>query len=699
MSETEVLGAVARGMTEKVLEETEHQRRGSAAPAPPIRFALAIPHTPWKPERVESFHRLVNALGCASLAVGPGFYVDERPGARLVVARAFTDRAPPHVWAEQLLHWGLAVDDPGESEEPVTHLVQLQDDVIPAPNFWAAAAALVEAYPNELIGLETAHQTAPALAADPEDTVRIVTTSDGLIGVGWIMPIALVREFLAWRATQLQPGAVEAITEDTLMGVWCLATGRRVFHPIPTIIDHDVSLESTYGNDAHANRRPLVRWDNAAAFGDAWDARELEAPNFWRGGRVRLPHYAPDGVTSLGMRTMYNSDPDGPAKAVRHLGRFYDVTPALARTWVKGFDAKRFRAARADDGQRELRRIAILRSAKRRQRARERVLVCTPTRGGAPPQYTAGMTALVRLFELDLDNGLELLDSWQWHEDVVRVRSRFLRRALETDCTVIHWRDADIATGGTVVLGMLRTGKDFVCAPYPARDEIQWARMAAMVAAGDTRSLEALSHQYKIGPLPDRPPAFDATGCAEVEWMPLGCSILRRAAAEQVLEYYDAIGREELDLAHMRDTEGCGNRELRQRIGDLALELEQWRAGHRGLHYWDKMNDGTDEETVGVFQLLCRPSAVTGQRRLYSEDQSFCLRAADAGVATWMYLGPGSPVGHVGEHVYQGALESFGFTRNLVPPAAPRSRLNDAEAFALDTPEDPAREPEEPATP
>lgn len=669
---------------------------------PAVRFVLAIPHLPGQAERDESFARLCKALDAEELL---GLAIDgeiaaDGAGRGYERAKAFTEKAKAHIWSEKLLRWALELGE----QDVATHLVQLQDDVVPAPNFWKAAAALVEAYPDELLGLETAHPLAPALTKDPDDTIRIVTTADGLIGVGWIIPIARIADFLEWRATKLKPGGIEAITEDTLMGIWCLATGRRVHHPVPTLIDHDVTLASTYGNDEHANRRPTVRWDQADEFLNAWDESDLEAPGFWRGLFKRVRHIEQDG-TDMGMRRAHNMDPRASAQAVRHLGRFYDVTPAMARKWVVDFDEAAYRRAKADDGQRQLRRIAILRSAKREERARERVLVCTPTRGGIAPMFHAGMTALIRLFDVDVDNGLELLDSWQWQEDVVRVRSRFLRAALETDCTVVHFRDSDIAAGGTVVLGMLATGKDFVCAPYPAREGIPWELLERAIAAGDPRGLEALAYQYKIGPLEGQTGTFDETGCSPVEWMPLGCSILRRGAIEKLVEHYRDLQAEEIDVsfAQSRRTAETLGRLSRPALEGLAVslarEIQQWRDGHRGLLYDDNVK-GEELPTVGLFQLINRQSKSTGRMRLYGEDQSFCLRALDAGVQPYMYLGVGSPVSHVGDMIYRGSLESFGITRTPPRPRRPAAATApDPEAYALDAPEDPAREPEEIASP
>ena len=64
-------------------------------------IALAIPHTPWKPERVESLQRLLKQW-----AGMDGTF------------KLFTDKEPNWSWSEKLWHWGF---DTGAS-----HLLQLQ---------------------------------------------------------------------------------------------------------------------------------------------------------------------------------------------------------------------------------------------------------------------------------------------------------------------------------------------------------------------------------------------------------------------------------------------------------------------------------------------------------------------------------------------------------------------------------------------
>lgn len=244
-------------------------------------FALALTNTPWVPARRESFSRLLAALGCA--AVDDALHIhDHRAAATLAGARIFNEREPNHAWSRKMWTWAL-------EQSNATHALFLQDDVWPAPNFWPALRALVMAAPNEIIGLEAAHPAGPALAAYGE---RWYATRAWLIGPGYVFPREALGELLAWRARQPRM-RILATNEDTLINEWCVETGRRVLHPIPTIIDHDTSIASTYENDADAHRRPTVKWTDGKGCGFALE--DLEDVKFWLATgvtRLALPEVA-----------------------------------------------------------------------------------------------------------------------------------------------------------------------------------------------------------------------------------------------------------------------------------------------------------------------------------------------------------------------------------------------------------------------
>jgi hypothetical protein len=531
-----------------------------------VSFALAIPHTPWRPERVETFQRLRDALGVHDDVALPEHVFE---------ARAFTERAPNHVWSEAMWKWG--------TRQGASHFVQLQDDVIPAPDFWSALRAMVEAVPDEVIGLEVAAPAARALFAEGH---HWCTTADGLIGVGYVIPVALLRDFLEWRETRLKSGAVQAVSEDTLIGLWCITTGRRIWHPIPTVIDHDTSIASTYGNDHHPHRRPVVTWDVLDKPAD------LAAVEWWLDTPSQVPH----------------------------LGRFYDSTPALAAQWVEGVDERARARFIRDDGRREMRRIAhAARALAKGRESAVRIIVCTPTLGGIHPAHASTISRLMLAEAVDVDLGFELLGTWRWAGDLVKVRSRFVRAFLETDATHLLFLDSDVSCEPAAVFGMLAADRDFIACPYPKRSGINFEA----VMRDDGRPPEARAYSWKLRLL-EGPEGrhVDERGCTEVAGVPLGCALLSRRCLEQMTAHYRA------DLE----------------FDDVIPP------------------DPTKHPTVALFQLILR------DRNLFGEDYSFCARWRAMGGRVWLYLGHGSPVTHYGEHAFRGIVETFGVTR--VPATA-----------------------------
>lgn len=262
-----------------------------------MTIAVAIPHTPWVEARAASMASLR-----AATSVEADRYTE------------FTERMPNMRWADELWSWGL---ETGED-----HLLQLQDDVVVAPNFWPALRAMLEAVPNHIIALHAPHPAGPRLALEGR---RWYTTADGLIGVAYIIPRDILEEFGRWRVEGLRRGYEQRLTEDTLIDLFAMSTGRRIWHPIPCITQHETEIESTYANDAHPYRRASVTWEDGDVVG--FSAADLERPSFWT-----------------------------PSSVVADLGRFYSGTHHLARRWVKSWTPEMHEKAEEDECPEELRR-------------------------------------------------------------------------------------------------------------------------------------------------------------------------------------------------------------------------------------------------------------------------------------------------------------------------------------------------------
>ena len=565
-----------------------------------VTVCLGIPTTAdWVPERAKSLERLLGELGVEqNESVAPD-------GVPVKILRA---RAPHWVWSEQLWTWGV--------QTGADWVLQLQDDVRVAPNVWPALRAMLEAVPAdcEVICLEVAHQAAKALA---DEGVRWITTADALIGVGYLVRRETLKAFLEWRRTQLHDGALAegGLTEDTMLGIFCMVTGRRVWGPLPTLIDHDTSIASTYGNDEHTNRRPLVRWDtgNWAAGFELDDADSLESPSFW-------------------------------SAKPKHLGRFYEATPGLAARWVKGVTVEDLARWKADDGAPVLTGLRYRMLANAYREPTFKLFVATPyQKAGVQPEHMASVLGLQKLIGVDVQHEMELGLRHE-NQDLVRVRSRMLRIAYEAGFTHILFTDGDSAWSPSVVAAMLRTGKDVVQCPYLRTDGRGYSirptekdRLAGRTATEDIQSDNTI----------------------EIEHTGLGLTLISRECMKRMLEHYAGLDRERVDLEKLNKRLASGDMSKGQALEQLrsmGIELERWRSGAMGLTSLDLV-DGQIVSTVNLFQLLNRDGV------LCSEDASFATRWRAIGGRIWLYIGDGSPIAHYGRNCFQGSIEDLGFTR------------------------------------
>jgi hypothetical protein len=231
-----------------------------------------------------------------------------------------------------------------------------------------------------------------------------------------------------------------------------------------------------------------------------------------------------------------------------------------------------------------------------------KLMLATPSQSGwVHSAYAASIWAIAK------DPGVELVQMWQWNEDLVRVRSRAVRKFLqETDGTDLLFVDADISFEPECVRGMIAAQKDIVGAPYPYK-RIYWDKVAERGQIGDRteEELEAAAYDYPYHLASQSKP--DATGCATVDAAPLGLCLISRACLMMMTEHYAAT---------------------------LAFQ------------------DG-EKKTVALFQLLIKDGC------LLSEDYSFCHRWRGLGGDVHMYLGPGAPVTHYGMHAFRGAREGL----------------------------------------
>jgi hypothetical protein len=603
-----------------------------------VKLALAIPTTAsWAPGRKESLLALLTDLGFEGQDISlNGTSKAHVPLFGEIDLFIYDNRSLRHEWFEKIANWGLATG--------ADFYCQIQDDIrtAPADLFWHALHAMLRVRTESFINLQAVHQATPALAAEG---CCGCTTTEGSPGPSYVLRREFLESFMKWRKTSLKDGAVEKITEDTLMGVYCLASQQRIFMPVPTLTDHPQEVKSTFGNDKATRQRPLVRWDNWSD-----DVEKLKTPDYWKGD-------------------------------VRHLGRFYPMSiPELARRHVKGYTEADKRRDESDKGTFEMARLYHARRARQTRPPAYRVFVCSPHRGGFSHEYLRSMFAAKDQIE-----GVELVDEialsdevtlpYLESENLVVARSRMLRQARESDCTHVWFVDADCGAKPVVLFNMLRSGFEMVQATYPRRDGLGF-------------SVRWLNETLEKGGLK---PEDVHNNCVEIQATGFGCTVIARSCFDRMLDHYE----NEPDPPELSELARL-NKLSRHEVIKSAYEMGR-RAGHRiavdDFPKWDPTRQ--PHRTTMLFQLIIDQDDIVdqnGKRTRYDllagEDMSFCKRWRAIGGKVMLYIGPGTPVTHIGEiSLPRGDDEQRRLNLQLTGLDRQRMPEEDAPILGLEAPE------------
>jgi hypothetical protein len=194
--------------------------------------------------------------------------------------------------------------------------------------------------------------------------------------------------------------------------------------------------------------------------------------------------------------------------------------------------------------------------------------------------------------------------------DVSRARDRLMRLYLwDSDCTHLLWWDSDVLPSSLqAIRNMLNSGYDCVGAPYRRKKEPEEYPYRLHGVDGQKRKLEVVN------------------GCIEVEWMAFGFMLTSRACLQTMWDAY-------------KDSR-------------WYFDLEKKPEGKHVHHL-----------TVGAFDLVYTDEEPgpdgTPWRVKLSEDYSFCKSYRDIGGKVHMYVGDGSPVGHIGSKLFTGTREGL----------------------------------------
>jgi hypothetical protein len=298
----------------------------------------------------------------------------------------------------------------GAERPEATHVTFLPDDALLCRDFVATLLDAIAAKPDVIQCHQANHPKAKEVRSS------WYTTSDGFTAFGGTMPVDFVREHLAWRQLAIKDG--ELVQGDEGVNLWALATGRRIYKSIPSLVDHDTALESRDGNQAQTEKGTVIRrslvFDRRRDMSDVdWTKEPEDLGRSYRRNHFWMVYKTQPQAWNLD--AMYAADRNGPVSEGPHVML---ATPSYQPPL-----------------------LPFLRS-------RDEVTAALMDKGvGVSHLLTPG-------------------DSL-----VTRARARIVHQFLKSPATHLLFWDNDIsANDPDAVRKMLASGHDVVCGAYPLKD-------------------------------------------------------------------------------------------------------------------------------------------------------------------------------------------------------------------------------------
>lgn len=208
-----------------------------------VRLYVIVQH---HPERAELLAPLLEALSGA-----------------VIVA---TDPDPDHKRRSAIRSYVAALE---AVPARATHVVVIQDDARPCPNFRALARRAISARPDELVAF-----FAPAQPPEMGHAIRCASERGEswvelpcrrwvpVVALSW--PVALVADFFEWKLEQRWPPAFGA--DDEGVGRFVRDAGLAIAATVPSLVEHPDEVPSLVGRRPRGGRRAAL-WASDGVWG------------------------------------------------------------------------------------------------------------------------------------------------------------------------------------------------------------------------------------------------------------------------------------------------------------------------------------------------------------------------------------------------------------------------------------------------
>lgn len=122
-----------------------------------------------------------------------------------------------------------------------THLLVLQDDILPCMNFIPTVEKAIELLPDQFITFFTTSQACEVACIEKKSWYQLTTW---FMAQAYVMPTNLIGPMLAWMDEYIKPDTKE---DDFRFAIYCFYNGRKVWGTAPSLVEHIAWAQTTLG--------------------------------------------------------------------------------------------------------------------------------------------------------------------------------------------------------------------------------------------------------------------------------------------------------------------------------------------------------------------------------------------------------------------------------------------------------------------
>jgi hypothetical protein len=113
-----------------------------------------------------------------------------------------------------------------------THILILQDDILPCEDFVQTVERIIELLPNECV---TFFSNSDRILEAQKKGINWVTLKTFLMAQAYVMPTAMMTDFLNWTEAHVKP---EIYFDDDRMAMYFFYHNKKVWATAPSLVEH-----------------------------------------------------------------------------------------------------------------------------------------------------------------------------------------------------------------------------------------------------------------------------------------------------------------------------------------------------------------------------------------------------------------------------------------------------------------------------